>query len=209
MNERPPPRKRGIGCLPSLILLLLLGPIVVMAIDLAFAPWIYIVGGRTRLLPVWAGTGVVHTPSGPYSIYVWFSPARAGSHVVASTSINGSGYVCTPPGQRYSLRVTGGASGKIWNNMDGHTFHISANHRPVFWQFKQDWRPWLSFSGQWVGPNLVMSDDASITHAFQPDGTLKPDDGRWHPKTGALPITLTETHWSLGGIDCPRPRSQQ
>jgi hypothetical protein len=206
MSEPPLPRKRGFGCLSSLALLMVLGLIGVIAIDLAFAPWIYLVGGRVRLLPVWAGSGVVQAPSGPYTIYVWFSPSPSGSHVLPSISINGSGYVCTPQGQRYRLRVTGGASGRIWNNMDGHTFHISAHQRPVFWQFNRDWRPWLSFSGQWVGPNLVMTDDASITHAFQPDGTLKPEDGRWHPKTGALPITLTETNWRLDAFDCPKAR---
>ena len=196
---------RGLGCLSSLILLPLLGLIGIMAVDLAFAPWIYRVGGRVRWLPVWAGTGVVQAPSGPYRIYLWFSPTPSGSRILPSASIKGSGYVCTPHGQRYSLRVTGGASGRIWNDMDGHTFHISANHRPVFWQFNKDWRPWLSFSGEWVGPNLAMNDDASIEHAFQPDGTLRPDDGRWHPKTGALPIILTETPWRWGSIDCSKP----
>jgi hypothetical protein len=201
----PRPRKKGLGCLSSLVLLLLLGLILISAIDLAFEPWIYVVGGRVRLLPVWQGIGVVQAPSGPYRIYVWFSPAPSGSRILPSTSIKGSGYVCTPQGQRYSLRVTGGASGRIWKDMDGQMFHISAHHQPILWQFTRDWRPWLSFSGRWVGPDLVMSDDASIAHAFQPDGALKPDDGRWHPKTGALPITLTEAGWWPGGANCPKP----
>jgi hypothetical protein len=208
MNEQlTRPRKKGLGCLSKLVLLMLLGPVLLMAIDLAFYPWIYVVGGRLRLLPVWAGVGVVQAPWGPYRIYVSFSPEPSGRGVLPSTSIGGSGYVCTPQGQRYSLRVTGGTTGQIWKNMDGHSFHLSAHHQPISWRSTPDGRPWLSFSGRWVGPNLVMSDDASIAHAFSADGTLKPDEGHWHPTTGALPITLTETQWWPFGADCSMPGS--
>jgi len=56
--------------------------------------------------------------------------------------------------------------------MDGHSFQISAYHRPFAWQYRrEDRRPALSFTGKWVGPNLDMSDDGSIARAFQPDGT--------------------------------------
>ena len=59
MNATPPrPRRKGIGCLPRLLILLLLGPLFVATVDLVFAPWIYSVGGQTRLLPVWAGMGI-------------------------------------------------------------------------------------------------------------------------------------------------------
>lgn len=36
-------RRRGIGCLPGLFILVVLGPLLVMTIDLIFAPWIYTV----------------------------------------------------------------------------------------------------------------------------------------------------------------------
>jgi hypothetical protein len=207
MSEHSRPRKRGLGCLTSLILLTMLGTVGIVAIDLAFAPWIYLVGGRVRLLPIWAGSGVVQAPSGSYRIYIWFSPSPSGSRILPSTSISGSGYVCTPKGERYSLRVSGGASGHIWKDMDGHAFHIAAYNRPVFWQFNKDRRPSLSFSGQWVGSNLVMSDDASIARAFQLDGSLGPANIRnWHSTTGALPITLTETSWWTSRPDCPKTR---
>jgi hypothetical protein len=62
MSEPLAPQKKRIGCLPGLMLFLLVGFIAVMAIDLVFEPWIYLVGGRVRLLPVWAGSGVVQAP---------------------------------------------------------------------------------------------------------------------------------------------------
>jgi hypothetical protein len=63
----PRPKKPRLGCLPSIALLILGGLLLVMLVELTIAPWIYIVGGHTRLLPVWAGIGEVATPSGRYS----------------------------------------------------------------------------------------------------------------------------------------------
>ena len=196
------PRRKGMGCLPGLLILLVLGPLLVVAIDLAFAPWIYTVGDRTRLLPVWAGVGFAQTPSGPYKIAVWFSPRPSGSRILPSTSILGSGYVCTPSGKRYTLKVTGGASGRIWKDMDGHEFHLSAYHQPIFYNFAGDRRPRLNFSGSWVGPNLQMNDEGSIALAFQADGSLSAESSVWHAHTNAVPITFTETAWWWLGGSC-------
>lgn len=200
----PRSSRRGIGCLPGLLILLLLGPLVVIAIDLAFAPWIYSVGGKTRFLPLWSGAGVAQSQSGPYTIHIWFSPSPSGSHILPSTSVTGSGYVCTPSGKRYALRVTGGASGRIWKNMDGHAFSLSAYHRPAFASLTGDRRPRLFFSGQWVGANLKMSDEGSIAQAFLADGSLSSAKSFSRAKDGAIPITFVETTWWLGG-SCPKP----
>jgi hypothetical protein len=174
------------------------------AMALVFNPWIFLVGGRTRLMPIWGGSGEVHTQAGAYRVYVWFSPSRRGSRTYPGVSVSGSGYVCTPRGERYSLSVTGGASGQIWKDMDGHSFHLDARHRPAWRDFTgAPVQPRLSFTGQWVQDTLVMTDDASFAHAFLPDGSLNTrDQGNWHPKTGALPITFTEIEWSWTGPGC-------
>jgi hypothetical protein len=204
MNAAPPRlRRRGIGCLPGLLILLLVGPLLVATIDLIFAPWIYSVGGRTRLLPVWAGAGIAQTPSGPFAIHIWFSPTPSGSRILPSTSILGSGYVCTPTGNRYTVRVTGGTSGQIWKDMDGHAFHLSAYHRPIFSSLTGDRRPRLSFSGRWVGANLQMNDEGSIAQAFLPDGSLSA--GGSHTKESVIPIIFSETTWWWVGGSCRKP----
>jgi len=186
------------------MLILLLGLIAVLAIDLAFAPWIYVVGGRVRLLPVWAGTGVAHAPSGPYTIFLWFSPTPSGSHILPSASIQGGGWVCTPQRHRYTLRVIGGASGRIWNDMDGHSLQIYAYHKPFAWRYRrEDRRPSLSFSGKWVGPNLALSDDGSIAREFQKDGNLKSYRDSLQPSTGVVPLVLTEASWWATAGGCP------
>jgi len=202
--ETPGARRRRIGCLPGLFILALLAPLFIMTLDLIFAPWIYTVGGRHRLLPVWAGVGVAQTQSGPYTIHVWFSPGPAGSRVLPSASVRGSAYVCTPTGKRYNLRVTGGAYGRIWKDMDGHAFSFSAYNHPAFASLTGDRRPQLVFSGQWVGPDLKMTDEGSITPAFLADGSLSSRPGPSRSKENAVPVTFTETTWWLVG-SCGNP----
>jgi hypothetical protein len=177
-----------------------------MLLDLAFAPWIYRIGGRVRWVPIWAGSGVVRAPWGPYTVSLSFSPRPGGSHTPGA-GIEGSGWVCTPQGQRYSLRVTGGAAGRIWSNMEGHTLRISAYYKPFGWQVRrEDYRPSLSFVGHWVGPNLEMNDDGSIAAAFNPDGTLKTYRESLHTnrKGLVLPIVLNDADWRALFASCPR-----
>jgi hypothetical protein len=198
-------RRGGLGCLGGLVVLLVVGSLFYVAVDAVFAPWIYLVGGKHRLLPVWAGQGDAMGPGGRYRVWLWFSPTPNGSRILPGVSVQGSGYVCTPRGQLYQLRVTGGASGRIWNDMDGHSFHLEAYHRPILWNLSNydTWRPRLSFSGAWVGPDLAMTDDASLAHAFRPDGSLNDAArGTWYPKTGAVPITLKETSWQVTQPTC-------
>jgi hypothetical protein len=205
MSGARPRRRGGLGCLGGLVVLLVGGTLFVVAVDWVFAPWIYGVGGQHRLLPVWAGQGDATGPGGRYRVWVWFSPTPQRSRMLPGAAIQGSGYICTPRGQLYQLRVIGGASGRIWNDMNGHSFHIEAYHRPILLNFSSydTWRPRLSFSGRWVGPDLVMSDDASLAHAFAPDGSLNDAArGAWHPKTGAMPITLKETGWQVFAPKC-------
>lgn len=194
-SELPRPGRRGIGCLPGLLLLLILGPLLAAGVDLLFAPWIYSVGGRTRLLPFWAGVGTADTPVGRYRIHVWFSPRPAGFHTLPSTSISGSAYLCTPGGKRYSLTLTGGASGHVWKDMDGHSFHLSAYRRPLFAGATGDHRPRLNFSGFWVQDSLKMDDEGTLAQAFLANGELSPAKGGAHLKDEAVPITFVETSW--------------
>ncbi len=198
------PRRRGIGCLPGLLILAVLGPLFVVTVDLIFAPWIYSVGGRSRLLPVWAGVGVAQTASGAYKIKIWFSPSPTGSRILPSTSVSGQAYVCTPSGKHYTLKLTGGASERIWKDMDGHMFSFSAHRRPPFASTIADHRPRLNFSGRWDGPNLQMNDEGSITAAFLADGSVSSAAAGSRSKQDAVPITFTETTWWIGG-SCDKP----
>jgi hypothetical protein len=208
-NATPPKvigRWRRMGCLPQIGLALVIGVGLIMAGELLFAPWIYVVGGHRRLLPYWAGRGDIQTQAGTYRVYVWFSPSSRSSRILPGTSVSGNGYVCTPRGEGYTLKVSGGTNDRVWKDMDGRSFHLSAYYRPAGWNLTGAPRqPSLSFSGKWQGDTLVMTDDASIAHAFLPDGSLNTRAKSWYPKTGPLlPITFTETSWWLGTPACTR-----
>jgi hypothetical protein len=196
-ETQPSPRKPRIGCLPSIVFLLIGGAIFYIVVNAAFAPWIYRVGGRLRLWPVWEGVAVMQAASGRYTFYVWFSPAPSGSRIAASTSVEGQGYLCTPRGERYSLRVRGGAPGRIWSDMDGQPFRLRAYARAAFSGFSAQTSqpPRLTFSGRWSGDELVMTDDGSIDRAFDKDGSLIAHPTARRVTGGGLPATFTETTW--------------
>jgi hypothetical protein len=183
--------------------------IVLMGLELTCAPWMFRLGGRIRPLPVWAGSGVVPGPSGPYQIYVWLAPQPSATQLVPFTDVLGTGYLCTPLGERYSLRVSGGAAGMSWQDMDGQAFHLEAVHRAPFWSASQEPHlPSLRFSGRWMGTSLVMTDDASIEHAFLPDGRLNEQaQDAGHAASQAQPVTLDEFAWWSGPPECQRPSS--
>jgi hypothetical protein len=204
---QPPVRRRAPrGCLVQLGISLLFAVVVVLGVESLLGPWIYVVGGRTRFLPFWAGRGEVQTAAGTYRISIWFSPSSGGSsRIYSSTQVKGGGYVCTPRGEGYSLSVSGGTPGLVWKDMDGRKFSLTARHEQMWRSFTAAPRqPSLSFTGQWVGPNLVMTDNASIAHAFLPDGSLdtRAKDG-WYKKTSTpLPVTFFETTWWWGRPAC-------
>jgi hypothetical protein len=178
---------------------LVLGVLFIAGTELLFAPWIYSVGGRTRWLPVWAGVGTADTPLGRYQIHIWFWPTPSGFHSLPSTSISGSAYVCAPGGKRYSLTVTGGASGRIWKDMNGRSFYFSAYNRPYFASVTGDHRPRLNFSGAWAQDSLKMDDEGTLAQAFLANGELGPGRGGAHLRDKAVPITFVETSWWVLG----------
>ena len=203
-EERPRRRRRGIGCLPSLVLLIVFGLGLMVAVQWVTHPWIYLVGGKTRLLPIWQGVGVADGPGGRYTVYVSFSPRNNGSRMFPGESIDGRGWICSPLGQRYSLRITGGANGRIWSGMDGHAFAITAEDRPWNWQGSryETWRPRLRFLGFWAGPNLQMTDQGSLAHAFNADGSLNKASSYNYNQTTGAPITFNEVNWVWPRFGC-------
>src|ERR1700761_3960327 len=86
-------RGRRFGCLGTVVVLIIGTCAYFIVVNAIFAPWIYTVGGG-RLLPLWQGIGEVRAGSGVYTVYISFSPSSAGSHILPSASISGSGYLC-------------------------------------------------------------------------------------------------------------------
>jgi hypothetical protein len=177
------------GCLKSLLGLFVLGTLLVLAIAAVFTPWAFYLGGSFHVLPQWQGWGPMHSPAGDYIVFVRMQPARRGSWGMPA-SISGSGVVCTPRGESFSLRVTGGfLRRRIGLHTDGEPFTISLSQRLYFLQTNS--RLSLSFYGAWHHPDLILDDRGSVSRAFNPDGTLYTGDPAKRPPAGeSLPLTL-------------------
>src|SRR3569832_2504942 len=93
------------GLLQGLVILLVVAGGGWVALNWLLYPWIFLVGGQHRLLPLWAGVGTADGPGGRYLIYVSFFPSSTSSRLLPSTSIRGTGYICAPDGKRYAAQV--------------------------------------------------------------------------------------------------------
>ena len=184
-----PPRRR-VGCLGQLILLALLAAVGFIALMGLTNPWIFTVGGRFRLLPFWEGVGDIQGPGGTYRIFIFFQPENAGSRVLPNTSVGGSGWICTPSGQNYQIRVGGGIHEVVWRDMNNKPFTLYVYRRHA--ASTQHFPPKLDFVGRWVGPDLVMQDKGTTASAFLPGGSLNPQPGAPGPSRA---VTFVERRW--------------
>jgi hypothetical protein len=191
------PQRRRIGCLGQFFLLGLLLGVGFIAVVAVTNPWIYTLGGRLRLLPFWQGVGDIQGPGGTYRIFVSFQPGNASSHVLPSTSVSGTGWVCAPSGHDYQIRVGGGAHEVVWRDMNNKSFTLYTWQRGA-WS-TQHLPPKLNLVGRWVGPNLVMDDKGTTASAFLADGTLNPRPGAPGPNRA---VTFVESQWWFGH-PCP------
>lgn len=167
-----------------------------MAITAVFAPWGYFMGGSFHILPYWQGWGTLQAKSGKYVLFVRFEPTSDQGSVRPHPSVEGNGYLCSPRGEIYRLRLGGGMRRGIGRNTDGEKIDLYMYYFPAFsGNFTGDHRPSVEFRGQWKNPNLVMDDHGSISRAFNADGTV--DRGNSKPYPGDIvPITLVPGSYS-------------
>ena len=172
-----------------MLLFAILG-IGVVAVIAVFAPWGFYLGGTFHILPYWQGWGRLHSKtSGDYVLYVYFYPSPGGIHTV-STFVDGNGYICTPRHEFIRLNLVGTMRKHLHASTDGEAINIKVYHRPYF-STSPERRPRIELEGQWRNPDLVMDDDGSISHAFQPDGTVFLGNEANRPsKSEVIPITL-------------------
>ena len=190
-NAQRPQRGCLIGLLRSLPGILVLGALMVLVIPAVFTPWAYFLGGHFHILPLWQGWGRMHSPAGDYVVYVQMQPARRGSWGMPA-SVSGSGSVCTPRGESFNLRVSGGfLRRRIGVDTDGEPFTLGLAQPLNFLNTNQDSRLKFTLQGAWHNPDLVVDDRGSIARAFNPDGTVYAGDPHKRPEPGApLQVTL-------------------
>lgn len=184
------PHRRPAGCLTQLILLAVVCGVLFMAVMGLTNPWIFTVGDHLRLLPFWEGVADFQGPGGTYRIFIYFQPSNTHSHVLPSTFISGTGWVCAPFGHAYPVAVGGGAHEMVWRDMNDKAFTLYLYKKSV--GSSQHILPKLRFDGRWVGPTLVMEDKGTVSTTFLADGSLNPRPGATGPTQR---ITFVETRW--------------
>lgn len=194
-------RKLRLGCTGGLLLLLVLTPMGYVLIHAVFTPWAFFLGGHIHLLPIWHGIGHMKAASGDYVLYFWIAPAPSG-RTYNFPYFRGWGYLCTPRGERYPLRVSGGLHEHTWIDTNGKEMHLELYRRPWYWNFTGTWdhRPRLDLRGRWQNPELVMNDGGTLSQSFLADGTL---NHGLTPKPGEkLQIVFQEPPWTGWFADC-------
>ncbi|HUJ33099.1 MAG TPA: hypothetical protein VLY23_17590 [Candidatus Acidoferrum sp.] len=205
MNQTVPPlisppalaRKARAGCMGCLVqctVVLLLGCLMVVVLEAVLTPYIFTMGGSFHWYPWWSGWGKMHTSSGDYGLYVTVYPWQHGR---LSSPLHGSGTVCTPRGEMFTMKLSGGLPPRVWRNIDGQPMSLDLRHQTWFYGFTNDHRPELSVRGVWHGPNLVMDDHGTLTRAFLPDGTAYTGPADKQPRSReVVQLTLTTGTYS-------------
>jgi hypothetical protein len=169
-----------------------------------FASWAFFLGGHFHPIPVWQGIARTHGRSGDFVVYVWFTPSGH-SRVSNLTTFSGGGTICSPRGERFVLTLYATVAEHHGRDTNGATVRIGMHRRPWYSVFGSwDHRPRLTLTGRWQNPDLVMTDDGTLSQAFLPDGRLY--DGpasRQPPASETLPLVFHETPLRLVAPDCP------
>jgi len=187
-----------LGCLGQLALMLvggvIAGIIFVIAVDFVFARWAFYLGGAKRVIPVWQGIGRMRGPGGDYVLYVWFAPTPGG-RTLPLPSVDGTASLCTPRGDRFSLRAMGNfVERSIGTDSNGKEMHLTVRPRSFFGS--TDLRPHIDLRGRWRNDTLELDDDGSLSRAFLADGTLFTGRLRDQPRTGErASLVLHELPW--------------
>jgi len=208
MDPRPIDRKRRwgcSGCFTRVLLILALGIVLAVAMHAAFYPWSTYLGGHWHI-PGWAGIAHVPSPAGDYILYFWIEPS-SGGRTYNLPSFRGTGFLCTPRGERYRLQARAGMPEKTGVDTNGKAFNVELYSRPWYWNFSGKWdrRPELNFRGKWQNPDLVMDDGGTLAAAFNPDGTLANHRNNYYhaDARNKVQVVFHEASMFAGWSGCP------
>lgn len=200
--KRPKPRFSGKK--QWFIVLLLL--IAVGVMYAALNPWAFFMGGDFHPFGYWEGWGRMHSnTAGDYFLYVMIYPSmRRGSSIVPAEAVKGNARLCTPKGESFYLNLGGGMPWGYYVNSLGKSIHI---YMYRYRTFSPDDRPSFELYGKWGQGELIADDRKTISKAFLPDGTLRPNGSRFMPAEAEdIQVTLHEGSYSEWKAACATAR---
>lgn len=184
----PGRRKAGPGCVVQVLAALVLGGVVLAGVMAIVAPWGFYMGGHFHIIPQWTGVGEMHSKlAGDYALLVTFSPKTGKG--LGLTHVSGNAWLCTPRGEKFSLRLAGDFQNPHGTDLQGMTAHLYASNYSAF---SGSTAPSLDFRGRWNNPDLVLDDGGSLNRAFDPGGVLATNKHSRPYKQEVTPITLHE-----------------
>ena len=155
----------------------------------------FFMGGNFHPLPCWRGWGKMHSQTaGDFFLYVDISPhASRMTGMFAKTSVQGTGHLCTPKGEHFSLRLNGYMPPHIYLNTVGEPIQLGMDNWRALLPAGRDSRPSFSLWGRWGRGEIVADDRSTLSHAFLRDGRLRPTGSHVSPyETEDLQVILRE-----------------
>jgi hypothetical protein len=167
-----PRRRRGcLGCLGSLVVVLLLA----VGVSILLKPWSVHIGGRLTPLGRWTGIGRARTPDGldagvELSLTARYRPAcsRTGG---GCTRMEGKAVVCTRAG-RFTFSTVDATFTAYWS-LDGRPMTVRLTHGDTTLTRSLN----IYFDGTWHGSAYEASDGGYLSHGFNPDGSARSATG--------------------------------
>ena len=191
-TQRPPRGKAGGGCLLRLIVVLLGVGVVMLAATAVFEPWAFYMGGQFHFFPYWQGWGKLQGPGGEYVLFVQMWPTSRGSHVIPHSGLRGTAHLCTPRGERFTMRLYASMRWGLGASTNGEKINLGMSNLTWYRPFMTRNSPIVSLQGRWQNPNLVADDQGSFRRAFNPDGTVLQGGFKGVYKQPVSTITLVE-----------------
>lgn len=168
-------------------------------------PWAFYMGGNFHPLGYWAGWGRMHSKTaGDYLLYVQISPeTRRMETIIPRTFVKGNARLCTPKGERYSLKLSGSMPPHFYLKTVGQPISFSVYNWRDSLLIGQEKRPHFSLSGRWGQGEIVAEDRQTLSRAFFPDGTLRPAKSPVGPAVAEdIQLTLREGTYSQWAAAC-------
>jgi len=191
--------RRGIGCLP----ILLLGIAFSLGVVGLLAPWNFYFGGHFHLIPGWQGWGRLHstTAGGDYFMWIRLKPTTP---KYRASPIKGLAYLCTPRGERFRLGFGGDMPRDHGTDLSGVPLHFYFANRTSYLSTSSHFLR-MDLYGSFRGSELIMEDRGSLGNSFNADGTPIEHISPNRPlSTENIQVTFKEsTPWTISP-DCPK-----